>query len=302
MLIVTRLSAVNRLLTLALPPTHDYPAGLPPPARWFLSAMPPPDIPHEQRPWRVSAHLDEEAFKDECRGWDVNDVVFTAAMWPIYQPLMRADFAIFDQYVNDDDPADNGYYGDSAAADAAAAAAAATRAECSPQPAADGGHTICGLGGLGSNGSCSGVEAAHTSLLPDSSLTSVLSDKAAVAAETRLCPAKPVGAPITAFWARRDRRVTRDMVSGWRRFAAAGAPSFCGCGASCAAAASTDAADGGDYRSAASPPILSSSSASQFELLEVDGNHLFPLAPDAKRAWFGHITARLDSLVISRRR
>ena len=34
----------------------------------------------------------------ECRDWDVNEVVFSAAMWPIYQPLMRADFTLFDQY------------------------------------------------------------------------------------------------------------------------------------------------------------------------------------------------------------
>ena len=34
----------------------------------------------------------------ECRDWDVNEIVFSRAMWPVYQPLMRADFTIFDEY------------------------------------------------------------------------------------------------------------------------------------------------------------------------------------------------------------
>ena len=31
----------------------------------------------------------------------------------------------------------------------------------------------------------------------------------------------PFSLPITAFWGRRDRRITSDMVHGWRRFTAA---------------------------------------------------------------------------------
>lgn len=38
------------------------------------------------------------ASQEECRGWDVNEAVFSAALWPIYQPLMRADFTLFDEY------------------------------------------------------------------------------------------------------------------------------------------------------------------------------------------------------------
>lgn len=34
----------------------------------------------------------------ECREWDVNEVVFSPGMWGTYQPLMRADFCLFDQY------------------------------------------------------------------------------------------------------------------------------------------------------------------------------------------------------------
>jgi hypothetical protein len=36
--------------------------------------------------------------QEECRGWDVNEAVFSAALWPVYQPLMRADFTLFDEY------------------------------------------------------------------------------------------------------------------------------------------------------------------------------------------------------------
>lgn len=38
------------------------------------------------------------SLQEECRGWDISDVVFSAAMWPTYQPLLRADFTIFDEY------------------------------------------------------------------------------------------------------------------------------------------------------------------------------------------------------------
>lgn len=37
--------------------------------------------------------------KAECRAWDINEVVFTPGMWQNYQPLLRADFMVFDQYV-----------------------------------------------------------------------------------------------------------------------------------------------------------------------------------------------------------
>jgi medium-chain acyl-[acyl-carrier-protein] hydrolase len=73
-------------------------AGVPLPILAFLSAMPSPDIPFEQRPWRQQRLLNEEEFKEECRGWDISELVFTPAMWPTYQPLLRADFTIFDEY------------------------------------------------------------------------------------------------------------------------------------------------------------------------------------------------------------
>jgi hypothetical protein len=44
-----------------------------------------PDIPWEQRPWRQQRGLGEDDFKEECRGWDVNELVFSAALWGTYQ-------------------------------------------------------------------------------------------------------------------------------------------------------------------------------------------------------------------------
>eukprot|EP00887_Chlorella_sp_A99_P001583 scaffold8.g1583.t1 len=77
-------------------------AGVPLPRHAFLSAMAAPDIPAAERPWRRQRDLGEEEFKDECRGWDVNELVFTAAMWPAYHPLLRADFRLFDEYEHRD--------------------------------------------------------------------------------------------------------------------------------------------------------------------------------------------------------
>jgi medium-chain acyl-[acyl-carrier-protein] hydrolase len=73
-------------------------AGVPPPRVFILSAMPAPGLPLVQRPWRPQRALDEAAFVEECRGWDISEVVFSPAMWPAYQPLLRADFSLFDEY------------------------------------------------------------------------------------------------------------------------------------------------------------------------------------------------------------
>jgi hypothetical protein len=37
--------------------------------------------------------------QDECRSWDVNEIVFSPALWPAYHHLMRSDFQLFDEYV-----------------------------------------------------------------------------------------------------------------------------------------------------------------------------------------------------------
>uniref|UniRef100_A0A1D2ACU8 Thioesterase domain-containing protein n=1 Tax=Auxenochlorella protothecoides TaxID=3075 RepID=A0A1D2ACU8_AUXPR len=73
-------------------------AGLPLPLHASLSALCAPDIPFDQRPWRQQRTLGEEDFKEECRGWSVSEILFTPALWPTYQPIMRADFRLFDEY------------------------------------------------------------------------------------------------------------------------------------------------------------------------------------------------------------
>jgi len=72
--------------------------GLPMPRQVFLSAFPFPDMPNKLRPWRINAHLNDADFKEECRRWDVNELIFQNGMWDIYQPLMRSDFHLFDKY------------------------------------------------------------------------------------------------------------------------------------------------------------------------------------------------------------
>lgn len=36
--------------------------------------------------------------QEECRQWDVNEIVFSPAMWGSYHHLMRSDFTLFDEY------------------------------------------------------------------------------------------------------------------------------------------------------------------------------------------------------------
>lgn len=37
--------------------------------------------------------------QEECRGWDINEAVFSPGMWDMYQPMLRADFQLFDEYT-----------------------------------------------------------------------------------------------------------------------------------------------------------------------------------------------------------
>jgi surfactin synthase thioesterase subunit len=44
--------------------------------------------------------LADDAFKTECRGWDVSEALFAdAGLWAQYVALLRADFSLFDEYV-----------------------------------------------------------------------------------------------------------------------------------------------------------------------------------------------------------
>lgn len=72
--------------------------GLRMPVHAFLSSFPSPALEPSKRPWRVNARLNDDDFKVECREWDTNEIIFAKTVWPGLEPLMRADFTIFDQY------------------------------------------------------------------------------------------------------------------------------------------------------------------------------------------------------------
>ena len=68
------------------------------PALACLSGFPAPDIPLELRPWRVNESLDDAAFKEECRAWGMDEAAFGENAWRVFEPLLRADFTLFDEY------------------------------------------------------------------------------------------------------------------------------------------------------------------------------------------------------------
>ena len=45
------------------------------------SGFPSPSCPMDKRPWTVSAGMSDDEFKDEARGWSINEVVFSEGMW-----------------------------------------------------------------------------------------------------------------------------------------------------------------------------------------------------------------------------
>lgn len=69
------------------------------PIHCYFSCFPPPDLPVSKRPWTCNAGMPDPEFQEECRGWDVNEVVFSKQMWELYNGLLRADFSLFDTYV-----------------------------------------------------------------------------------------------------------------------------------------------------------------------------------------------------------
>jgi len=65
----------------------------------LISSFPSPTIPCAQRPWTPQSQLPNKIeFQEECKKWNVNDIVFTDGMWKMYEPLLRADFTCFDEY------------------------------------------------------------------------------------------------------------------------------------------------------------------------------------------------------------
>ena len=73
---------------------------MPFPSLWVVSGFPAPHIPEGERPWNKNRPMkDEPDFYDECRGWDVNEVVFQGGNWATFGGMMRDDFTLFDEYV-----------------------------------------------------------------------------------------------------------------------------------------------------------------------------------------------------------
>jgi len=148
--------------------------------------------------------------QDECRGWDVNEIVFSPAMWPVYHGLMRADFTLFDEYEHEHAGAQHAH-------------SLSSSAQCKI------GHCIC-------------FNAAQVMLHP-----SAYRRTSATAGD------QPFDFPIVAYWGGSDRKITEAMVNGWQKF-----------------------------------------TTGSFELIRIDGHHLWPLIKDAKTQWLSGIVNRID--------
>ena len=73
--------------------------GIPLPKQIVVSSFPGPSIPLADRPWTPQKTLADPAFMDECRGWDVNEIVFQGSNWKTFGAMMRDDFTLFDEYA-----------------------------------------------------------------------------------------------------------------------------------------------------------------------------------------------------------
>lgn len=79
---------------------------LPMPQACIFAAFPGPNLPEADRPWRVNRPMSSAVFADEVKGWDAEHfggaakVVFEEPGWTeTWEPLMRADFRLFDEYT-----------------------------------------------------------------------------------------------------------------------------------------------------------------------------------------------------------
>eukprot|EP00440_Ansanella_granifera_P067391 gb/GFBE01073097.1/.p1 GENE.gb/GFBE01073097.1/~~gb/GFBE01073097.1/.p1 ORF type:complete len:388 (+),score=112.55 gb/GFBE01073097.1/:1-1164(+) len=84
---------------------HARKIGLPMPKAAFFVSFPSPDFAEDKRPWRVNAKLSSDEMKKEVKSWDnthfdgAGKVVFDEPAWKeTWEPMMRADFALFDEY------------------------------------------------------------------------------------------------------------------------------------------------------------------------------------------------------------
>lgn len=80
-------------------------AGLSMPLEAFLIAFPAPHLPENERAWHRNKSLSDHQFQDEVRNWDrahfagAGAIVFDKKDWATsWEPLLRADFTLFDEY------------------------------------------------------------------------------------------------------------------------------------------------------------------------------------------------------------
>lgn len=74
--------------------------SLPLPKAFFVSCMASPDIAAAAKPWKPNREMGTAQLQAECKLWDVNEAVFHPSVWPTFEPLLRADFSLFDQYTH----------------------------------------------------------------------------------------------------------------------------------------------------------------------------------------------------------
>jgi surfactin synthase thioesterase subunit len=73
--------------------------GMPFPKILLVGGFPAPNIPEVDRPWNKNRPMGDPAFKEECKGWDVNEIVLVDANWKTFGGMMRDDFTLFDEYT-----------------------------------------------------------------------------------------------------------------------------------------------------------------------------------------------------------
>jgi len=69
----------------------------------IMCGMPPPDISTTERPWTPNRGLDDTAFRKEVAAWGANKELF-GSLWSIYEPILRADYTMFDEYPGATEP------------------------------------------------------------------------------------------------------------------------------------------------------------------------------------------------------
>jgi len=73
--------------------------GMPLPKMCAISGFAAPDLPLKDRPWPQNKNEDDTAFKENCKGWDVNEIALADANFKTFGPMFRDDFSCFDEYV-----------------------------------------------------------------------------------------------------------------------------------------------------------------------------------------------------------